>query len=402
MPSQWYCFTDDQSGPYTFQELAELIARGELRESDLVRRSESTQWQQIDSVLGLMRTARKASRYSPHANRRPSPPTRQKSFTPTRIAGAVSVLMILVLIGQGTWMWVARPARFPSPPAGGTILQVPSRLQQMRPRPPAVPILPQLKPGEPVLVPGFEDSTWLKSPTLTSDMLTIVCVRYAGNETLDDLLIAERRSLQEPFKNQRPISSTLSADREAHPALSGDGLQLIFVRLGPPTELWIARRPNRQAEFSAPVKMPIATGSHSSEFQDSPQFIDAETIHFATGDADFTIRTQLFARRASAGAPFSMTKPLPLPDPWPRYFITAAGRRAYFPAADGIRLTALDVRQAQYLPSEILLTTDAVGPDLTKYDDTLWVSPHEDLIFYCGPGPARLQQQGHRLWMVRP
>jgi hypothetical protein len=97
-----------------------------------------------------------------------------------------------------------------------------------------------------------------------------------------------------------------------------------------------------------------------------------------------------------------MTKPLPLPDPWPRYFITAAGRRAYFPAADGIRLTALDVRQAQYLPSEILLTTDAVGPDLTKYDDTLWVSPREDLIFYCGPGPARLQQQGHRLWMVRP
>jgi hypothetical protein len=259
-----------------------------------------------------------------------------------------------------------------------------------------------LKPGEPVLVPGFEESTWLKSPTLTADLLTIVCVRYAGNNTLDDLLIAERGSLKEPFTNHRPVASTLSPDREAHPALSPDGLQLLFVRLGPPTQLWFARRPSRQAEFSAPVNVRIPTGSHPSEFQDAPQFLDGQTIHFATGDADFTARVQLFATRTQSPSAFRMSRSLPLSDPWPRYFVTSGGRRAYFPAADGIRLTALDSRRNQYLPSELLLTGDRVGPDLTKFDDTLWISPQEDLIFYCGPGPDRLQQQGHRLWMVRP
>lgn len=411
MPSQWYCFTDDEAGPYTFQELAELIARGELQESDLVRRAEQRNWQRVDAVLGLLR----AARTSGAKNRRNAGRSRGASRT-SRIETALarwfpqadprwlilvtSGLMILLLAIQLGWMFLNRPPRFP-PSSGVPIVNVPSRLEQLRPRPPARPTLPHLALNQPVPVPGFEQVPWLKSPTLTASLLTIVYVTYSGEGTLDDLMIADRPSLMAPFSDHRLVQKTVTPAREAHPALSPDGLELIYAELGSPTRLWLSRREHVQAEFGSPVELVIGGQPAAGRHHDAPQFIDAHTIRITAGDVSFSERLQVFARRTGPGKPFTLAGPMPVANPWPRYFLTAGGRRAYFPSEDGIHVTVPYGRTGQFVPSEVLLGTGSVGKDLTKYDDTIWVAPQEDVLFYCGPGPESAGLQGHRLWMVR-
>ncbi|HWL08864.1 MAG TPA: DUF4339 domain-containing protein [Planctomicrobium sp.] len=49
----WYCFTDDESGPHPFQQVVRMYADGELQPGDLVRKKEESDWQAIESVPEL-------------------------------------------------------------------------------------------------------------------------------------------------------------------------------------------------------------------------------------------------------------------------------------------------------------------------------------------------------------
>lgn len=411
MPSQWYCFTDDEAGPYTFRELAVLIAQGELRPTDLVRRAETQTWQQVDAVFGLLRAAGEMQQQTASRFARQSGGVIGSQLIAVcerllpqgpgeRLIGGLSLLLILACLGELTWLRRQRPSRFPRAPRMGLVMQVPSRLHQLRPPTPAVPTVPGLPLHEPVSVPGFERTSWLKSPTLSADLLTIVYAGFAGPQQLDDLIIAQRTNVAQPFENHRPVYAVNSPAREAHPTLSPDGLELIFTRLGQPATLWHSRRPHLQAEFTTAKPLNLLNDPAPEQHHDAPQFLDAKTIRVTLGDQEFQDRTQWYATREGSGA-FRLTTPVPIQNRWPRYYFTQRGRRAYLPTEAGIKVTALSPRSRLFEEPEVLLGPEIVGPKLTANDDTIWVSPAEDIIFYCGPGTNPADQNSFRLWMVR-
>jgi len=298
------------------------------------------------------------------------------------------------------WGWWTRPAKFPTGPGGPPVVNVPSRLQQFRPVMPAAPSVPGLVRGTPAPVPGFENIPWMKSPTLSADLKSIVYVTYAGEVRLDDLVLSERDSITGRFTGHQVITSLSSPDREAHPALSPDGLELIFVRLKEPAELWVARRSQRGAEFGPPRRWQPQGDDFPEEHHDAPQFLDSQTALYAVSDAGFTHRRHFLARRSGPGAPFLVQRELSFANPWPRYFVTDQGRRAFCPSEQGIELTVSPRGTGEFLPAEVLLPQHTLGQNLTKFDDTFWVAPREDVIFFCGESGLKAFA-GHRLWMVR-
>ncbi len=60
----WYCFTDDESGPFPLRVIIRKYAEGELQKGDLVRKASSPDWEAIESVrtivLGAARYRRRA------------------------------------------------------------------------------------------------------------------------------------------------------------------------------------------------------------------------------------------------------------------------------------------------------------------------------------------------------
>jgi len=410
MPSKWYCFTDDEHGPYTFHELAGMLAREQLLPADLVRRSESQDWQRADAVLGLQREAnrikdRGASRASRAGTGFGQWMIRKSEKYVSQIPGeclvaGVAVLAMVCLLGQLAWLWASRPPQFPKAPVAGVVMDGPSRLTQLAPNPPARPTLPDLPVRTPRIVPGFERLYWLKSPTLSDDLLTIVYVGYVGEKLLDDLVIAERRTVAEPFSNHQFLSLVNSELREAHPALSPDGLELAFCRLGAPSTVWISRRSDRTSSFGKPKALKLSPAPAADQHLDAPQFIDSKTIRVTIGDQSFQNRRQHMATREGE-AGFRLGSALATMNPWPRYFLTSKGRRAFLPAEDGLRVTAFSSRVRQFEEPELLFGTDVVGTGLASADDTIWVAPREDVIFYCGPGREPDDPASRRLWMIR-
>src|SRR5688572_21076273 len=60
MASQWYRRTGNtDTGPFSFDQLAQQIREGDLLEDGLVRRAEQSEWQRVDEVIGLLRAARR-------------------------------------------------------------------------------------------------------------------------------------------------------------------------------------------------------------------------------------------------------------------------------------------------------------------------------------------------------
>ena len=51
--------SDDSSQPLTFEQLAQLLADGAIEDSDLVKPDEGTDWQPVETVIGLCRAAEK-------------------------------------------------------------------------------------------------------------------------------------------------------------------------------------------------------------------------------------------------------------------------------------------------------------------------------------------------------
>ena len=59
--------SDDSSQPLTFEQLAQLLAEGMIEDSDLVKPDEGTDWQPVETVIGLCRAAEKL-RNAPRQN----------------------------------------------------------------------------------------------------------------------------------------------------------------------------------------------------------------------------------------------------------------------------------------------------------------------------------------------
>jgi Tol biopolymer transport system component len=127
-----------------------------------------------------------------------------------------------------------------------------------------------------------------------------------------DIWLATRPALDAPFAEPAVLPGVNGPDLEHLPRLSRDELSIVFVssRESPneATNLWIAQRPSRAAEFSAAVEVPGINGNSREEgFSLSP---DGLTLFFASNRVDLEQMDLFVATRPDAAASFGTPEPL--------------------------------------------------------------------------------------------
>jgi len=91
MASRWYCrVRDEELGPVTFQDMAEMIRAGTLTEGDRVRRELSEEWIPARDVIGLFRAAKGQPAQSPPNEPEESPPPATAPEAPQAAATSAS------------------------------------------------------------------------------------------------------------------------------------------------------------------------------------------------------------------------------------------------------------------------------------------------------------------------
>ncbi len=53
LKSRWFCFTDDEIGPFTLAEVVKKFSDGDLQTGDLVRRESDANWRRIETVAEI-------------------------------------------------------------------------------------------------------------------------------------------------------------------------------------------------------------------------------------------------------------------------------------------------------------------------------------------------------------
>lgn len=415
MASQWYRRTENSEvGPFSFEQLVQQIQNGELNEDGQVRRTQQRNWERVDEVIGLLRAARRAeipraAAARPLAERPALVPTAPsprswllKPLTHDQLkrrgipAAAVCVGFAITLSAWLTW-----PRRPPEISSVRLEFSIPSRLEQMRPRAPARPTVANLPDGRPVPVAGLEKVAWLSAPTFDNEMVTLVFVSVGSADTSDDLFIAERASDNDPFDTPAVIETCSGPGKEAYPALSANGLELIYTKLEAPNHrLMYSRRPDKKSKFGPSRPLEVAGHDFSDMHLDGPQFLGSDRIRFASGDTEYTERTQWVAERMGLDAQFRITATLALVNPWPRYFVAGDGRRIYFATEDGVFITVPDSTNGEFVVPEMLLSASVTGP-IAKFDSPIWIAPQEDVLVFCSPGLDDPDSPDHRLWMIK-
>ncbi len=111
------------------------------------------------------------------------------------------------------------------------------------------------------LGPGINSPYADERPTLTADELCIVFQsNRPGGYGNRDLWICYRSSIDEPFSDPQNLGALINtADTELSPALSPDGLELLFGRYNRKGRLgwWMCERASRDGAFGEPVTFEI-------------------------------------------------------------------------------------------------------------------------------------------------
>ncbi len=260
--------------------------------------------------------------------------------------------------------------------------------------------VPGLKPGERKPIPGVGQLQRAYSPCLTADLKTIVFANWMNRKTEYDLYLATRNAVDEPFGPAERIEACVTPWTDANPALSADGLELIYVSSDDahpqtPPKLLRSRRPKQGMPFGAPEELQISGISASRARFSNPQFIDSRRLKFCLIESE-AFRTVRLASRADERAPFKTAETLPLDNHWPLWWISADGLRAYASVEEGIVLSARDSPEAPFAPMEVVIPTSVIG----KIDGPIWLAPQEDVIFYCAPGEQGRPDGGRHLMMI--
>lgn len=124
------------------------------------------------------------------------------------------------------------------------------------------------------------DGNEIRTPSLSSDGLLLVCEKSKSN-TPRDLMLSTRPSRDAPWGQATPIASLNTSDAESRPVISPDGLSLVFnsnraggLKL---TDLWISRRADLNADWQPPVH--LGNKVNSSDYDHASQILtDGKTI----------------------------------------------------------------------------------------------------------------------------
>jgi hypothetical protein len=212
-----------------------------------------------------------------------------------------------------------------------------------------------------------------------------------------DLYVADRASPSDAFSTPRLIESCATAECEAYPALSPDGLELLFARSDAEPVLMAARRDSRDAEFSDPTVWSCPKMNDDGLRIGYPQFVNADRVAFARSAADPSSRRILLCERPVAGGAFGSAEPLLMADAAPPYFVAGNRLRAYYGSDQGLAFTIRSQWEVSFGLPRPLATSAVAGP----VEGPIWVCPKEDVIFYCSAGPGKELGSSRKLWMLR-
>jgi hypothetical protein len=262
----------------------------------------------------------------------------------------------------------------------------------LRPPRPEIPSIPGLEIKEPTLVPGLELVNPAYAPTLTADMKTLV---FSGGGSPNDLYITQRDSIEKPFGPPARIEGCSARQDETFPSISPDGLELLFVRFEPKPRLYFSRRDSAKAEFIPAVLWETAGALPPGRYPGGPQFLDQQTVQFVTrGDTADQNRAIMLTSRDDPATPFgepSVLLNLKGPNP---YCLSADRLRAYYGVPSGLYFAALKPEADTFANPAKILDVPIDGP--------VWLSPQEDILFYCSPGRGKpVSDSARKLWMVR-
>jgi hypothetical protein len=300
----------------------------------------------------------------------------------------------------GWWFWT-RPERFPQPVQTPLAQSSPERIAAraiaMRAPLPRVPSIPGLKTGTPVLLPGLEHLDTAFSPALSADLRIIVFGAMGNPGTGYDLYLADRPSPSEAFSAPRLISSCATSECEAYPALSPDGLELIFARSDSDPVLMSTRRESRGAEFAPPAAWTCPHLNDEGQRIGFPQFLDADHVAFSRSASDPVSREILMCERVESLGGYGRPEPILMMDAFPLYCIAANRMRAYYGSEQGLGFTIRSQWEIPFGLPRPLAEADVSG----SIEGPIWVCPKEDIIFYCSAGAGQTPGSSRRLWMLR-
>lgn len=269
-----------------------------------------------------------------------------------------------------------------------------------RPDPPSV---PGLKHCTPVRIPGLEEVDPGFSPCLTADLKTIVFAAMLDLAYGYDLYIATRDDVTRPFATPRLIRTTVSAETEAYPTLSPDGRELIFARSDRRPLFFRATRPSLKDEFGKPALWPVpGYDVDAKQRVERPQFLGDNRVMFCFVELSPARRRMLAAQRPDPKSPFGPPAPLPFVNAWHAWFLAESGLRAYYGGKDGLFMASRRGPADTFGNGVRVLSAAVTGP----IEGPIWVTPREDLLFYCSTGPGEPpdlgpMDRGRRLWMIQ-
>lgn len=283
---------------------------------------------------------------------------------------------------------------------------------------------PALSPSEILTSPDYEWSVpelvskSANMPTVSGDGLCRVCASDAGRTIGGvDLWLAQRNSLTEPFGTEVNLGPQVnSAEDDAYPWLSADGLTLLFGSYKRPGgldgyDLWLTTRSSRAEPFGPATPLAAPINSKSQDLSGAMS-ADGRRIVFSSSrnsaNANSAGDLDLFeSRRKDSQSPFeppvklgaAVNSPLAELRPW----LSGDGRVLLFYTAEpktvavGSRQIWMAVRSNQdapFGPRQLISLPSGTGDDAAGFPS---LSSDGSLLFF------ERKQRGadHELWMTR-
>jgi hypothetical protein len=308
--------------------------------------------------------------------------------------------VIALLVGRFDWS-----ETFPTPTVASRAAGEYSMTATLPPRP-AIDSIPGQRVGLARNVPGLENTEGY-APTLNAALTNIIFAARSGDRRTDDLDLyqATRSKPSESFQPPTRLSACSSPEIETDPALSPDGLELVFVRISPTGESALLRSTRNASgdEFSEPQRLQIpGLAAEESVSFDSPQLLRDGgdlLVRVSRRDAGGTRSTIFRSPRSRRDRPFEAAEELPVFVEQARHFLSADGLRGYVSRQYTIQLSCRPSANAPFsAPGKLdVLNATRIG----QAEGPVWVSPAEDFLFYCVTVISSSHQQRRYVRQVR-
>jgi hypothetical protein len=316
------------------------------------------------------------------------------------------ILTVVCMIGVAfaAVRWSIGPARFPE--HHGAVLRLDASKPALPhlPPAPAKPSMPTLPVGVTRLVAGLETERSAYSPTLSGDLRTIVYSAPSAR-TSQDLYLAYRDNPAGRFSKPRALRLFSAIGSYFAPALSGDGLVLVFLRIESgetDPRVWISRRRNATDGFAVAerVEIPMVADAGGERPESLQLTDDGMFVRMVLAGTNVTERHRYaLTPYPATDSTLNQAELVPVFNPWAYNIFSSDGLRAYVATPEkGVFLSnRQDVGGPFGMPGGIQsLSVEKTG----QVDGPFWVSPKEDLLIYCSA--AGNKGIGNRqIWVIR-